>query len=75
MHENMMEKQDTLIDRKGEILRTFKDAQIKHLRYTQAAHGIVTANYFRWHGDDRATNRLEREYMQQFLEMSDTLAQ
>lgn len=41
--------------------------------YTRATHGIVAANYFRWHGDDRAVNRLEREYMNKFLEISNML--
>lgn len=65
-----MEKHDTIIDQMSELLKSFKGAQIENLRFTTATHGIVDANYLRRHGDDEATNRLEREYMCQFENMS-----
>lgn len=73
VHERRMERHDMLVDQMGKILRMFKDAQIENLRYTYAIHGIIATNCFRWHGDDNVANILEREYIQQFLEMSDSL--
>lgn len=53
-----------------EILRTFKEEHVDYLGYTHATYSIVATNCFRWHGDDRVVDRLEREYMNQFLKMS-----
>lgn len=62
-----MERHDTLIEQIGKLLTSFKEAQVKHLGYSRVIHGIATANYFRWYGDDRATDQLEEKNMSQFL--------
>lgn len=36
-----MERQATLIEKIGEILTSLKEAQVQHLGYTHATHGIV----------------------------------
>lgn len=50
-------------------METFKNAHIEHLGWTRATYGIAAASYFRWHGEDIATEGLEVENMQEFLAM------
>lgn len=56
-----MERQNTLIKQMGELLTSFKKAQVEHMGYSRMTHEICAANFFRWHNDDLAADQLEKE--------------
>lgn len=56
-------KQDSILENSNKILETLKNTNCEHLGWSQTTHGITTACYFRWHGDDGAVDHLKSENM------------
>lgn len=64
-----MANQDRIIDKANEIQEYLKNTHCEHIRWTKATHWITTASYFRWHGDDKAADRLKAKNMDEFCEV------
>lgn len=69
-----MERQDTLINKMGELLTSFKETKVKHMSYTRAMHGITVASFFILDGAESVADELEEKSISQFIRMSNLLA-
>lgn len=65
-------KQDSILEKSNEILQTFKNAHSEHFGWTQETHGITDSNYFSWHWEDAAADRLKVENWEEFLALRRT---
>lgn len=61
--EKRLPNEDAILAKTSETLESLKDTHAEHMRLAKATHGMAVVSYFKWHGNDKAVDRLKAENM------------
>lgn len=68
-HDVKLANQDHILKNFNEILESLKNAHCEHIGWARATRWTAAVSYFRWHGDDEASDHLEDKNMDQFCKV------